>query len=338
VELKLLLKRGAIIAAANWPTIAIQFAVQATFQVLLAVPIMGAAVVVAVLLGGDLAHLLAGTTRDIFEAITRALAAEPFALACFLTAFAIVLIGGSVFAFLVKGGTVAIFAAANEASGPIEREPLTFDLLQRTSRFTLEGFTSGCQLLFKRYLVLGLTLMAAYGISACAYLAVVVFGYRAAGSGGFFVGWTFLAAAAGLLLAVWITVVNVIYLLMQVVIAVENVGLVAAGRAVAEFVRADLRSLGGVFLVGLAMIVGAILASALAWSGVGLIAFVPLVGLAVFPLQIIALLVRGLVFQYIGLTALGAYITLYRRHVDRSATARARVSIDSSRGAIGSFG
>jgi hypothetical protein len=33
----------------------------------------------------------------------------------------------------------------------------------------------------------------------------------------------------------------------------------------------------------------------------------------VFPLQIVALLMRGLVFEYIGLTALGAYVTLYRR-------------------------
>jgi hypothetical protein len=33
----------------------------------------------------------------------------------------------------------------------------------------------------------------------------------------------------------------------------------------------------------------------------------------VFPLQIAALLLRGLVFEYLGLTALGAYLTLYRR-------------------------
>ena len=40
-------------------------------------------------------------------------------------------------------------------------------------------------------------------------------------------------------------------------------------------------------------------ASALAWSGVGLIAFVPLVGLAVFPLQIAALHpARACVFEY----------------------------------------
>ena len=36
-----------------------------------------------------------------------------------------------------------------------------------------------------------------------------------------------------------------------------------------------------------------------------------------FPLQIVALLMRGLVFEYIGLTALGAYLTLYRRRAEQ---------------------
>jgi hypothetical protein len=70
------------------------------------------------------------------------------------------------------------------------------------------------------------------------------------------------------------------------------------------------------------------LASALAWSGVGLIAFVPLIGLAVIPLQLAALVVRGLVFEYLGLTALGAYVTLYVNHAARRTEAieRARVA------------
>jgi hypothetical protein len=45
-----------------------------------------------------------------------------------------------------------------------------------------------------------------------------------------------------------------------------------------------------------------------------LISFVPFVGLAVFPLQAIAWFVRGMLFQYLGLTALGSYLTLYRGH------------------------
>jgi hypothetical protein len=104
-------------------------------------------------------------------------------------------------------------------------------------------------------------------------------------------------------------------LLTQIAIAVDDVGVGEGFRAVARFIRAEYRELGGVFLVVFVVIVGATFASALAWSGVGLIAFVPLVGFAVFPLQIVALIVRGLVFEYIGITALGSYVTLYRRHM-----------------------
>src|SRR5256885_16544562 len=60
LDLKHLLKRGALLAAANWQTVAIQFVAETTFQVLLAVPIVGAAVLVAVLLGGNLSELLQG--------------------------------------------------------------------------------------------------------------------------------------------------------------------------------------------------------------------------------------------------------------------------------------
>jgi hypothetical protein len=60
-------------------------------------------------------------------------------------------------------------------------------------------------------------------------------------------------------------------------------------------------------------VAAATVASALAWSGVGLVAFIPLIGLAVIPLQLAALVVRGLAFEYIGLTALGAYLTSYAR-------------------------
>ncbi len=60
------------------------------------------------------------------------------------------------------------------------------------------------------------------------------------------------------------------------------------------------------------MVVAATLASAFAWSGVALIAFIPFIGLVVVPLQLFALLLRGVLFEYIALTALGAYVTLYR--------------------------
>jgi hypothetical protein len=330
LDLKLLLKRGALLAAANWPVVVIQFAAQTTFQVLLAVPIIGAAVLVAALLGGDLANLLEGGMREIFATITSALVSEPFALAAFIVAFVIALLGGSVLMFLVKGGTVDVVLAANGQVGPIERAPITLTAVSDASAFSIARFITGCGRLFRPYVRLGLVLMVAYAATGIGYLAFIVYGYRAAGGGVLFVGWTFLAAIATITLFLWITAINLLYLLVQIAIACGHQTLGDAAREIARFTRARFRELSGIFIVVFGMVVAAWIASALAWSGVGLIAFVPLVGLAVFPLQLAALLLRGLVFEYIGLTAMGAYVTLYRRYAADAARSAAAVQPDAT--------
>lgn len=328
MRLKLLLKRGALTAAANWPVVLIQFAAQTTFQALLAVPIIGAAILVAVLLGGDLGHLLQGSMRDIFATIASALTSEPFALAAFILAFAIALLGGSALMFLVKGGTVDVMLAADEAAGIVEREPLTLAVLREGAAFSVRRFITGCARLFRRYLTLGIVLMFAYALTAAAYLAFIVYGYRGAGEGVLFLGWTVLAALVTIVLFLWITAVNLVYLLLQIATAAGAPTLLAATRASMRFIRAEISDLSRLFLIVFGMVVAAWLASALAWSGVGLIAFVPLVGLAVFPLQIAALLLRGLVFEYIGLTAMGSYVSLYRRHLAAQASASRETAPD----------
>jgi len=333
LDLKHLLKRGALLTAANWPVVAVQFAAETTFQVLLAVPIVGAAILVAVLLGGDLTDLLQGSLREIFTTIASTLLSEPVALVAFVTAFSLVLLGGSVLMFVVKGGTVDVLLAANATAGPIEREPLDIDGLRSAARFTLERFVSGCTRLHRQYIALGLILIAVYGLSVGGYLAFVVYGYRAAGAGGFLLWWTAIAAAAAAGLVVWITVVNLLYLLMQIAMAAEGVGLGDGARTVARFIRAEFRELAGVFLVVFGLVVAATLASALAWSGVGLIAFVPLVGLAVFPLQLAALVIRGLVFEYLGLTALGAYVALYHGQAARRSAVADRTGMAATESA-----
>src|SRR3954470_16473757 len=125
LDLRHLLKRGALLAAANWQVVAIQFVVETTFYVLLAVPVVGAAILVAVLLGANLADLLQGGPRDIFTAVASALMSEPVAFVAFIVAFSVVLLGGLALMFVVKGGTVVALLDANAAAGPIEREPLT---------------------------------------------------------------------------------------------------------------------------------------------------------------------------------------------------------------------
>ncbi len=321
VDLKLLLKRGALLTAANWPVVAIQFAAQLTFQALLFVPIIGAAVLVGALLGTDISNLLEGGLRESFTTIAAALVGEQVALIAFVAAFGIVLAGGSILMFLLKGGAVDALLTADTVAGPIEREPVTVATLRRASSFGIAPFVRACGRLFRRYLALGVALVAAYLLTAGAYLTFIAYGYRAAAESGLVAPWVLAAAMSTVALVLWITAVNLLYLLLQIATAADDLQFGQAVRTVARFIRSEFLELGGVFLVALGMLLAATLASALAWSGVGLIAFVPLVGLAVLPLQIAALLIRGLVFEYIGLTAMGAYITLYRRFAARDPVA-----------------
>jgi hypothetical protein len=315
MNLKFLLKRGALVAVANWPTIAIQFAAETTFQMLLAVPLIGAAILVAALLGGDLTELLRGGPRDIIATLAGILMAEPLALVAFIAAFTIVLVGGSILTFMVKGGTVDVLVGAEAAAGPIEHEPLTYErVFQAAAYFTLDRFLLGCRRLFRRYVALGSMLIVVYGVTGGVYIAFVVYGYRAVAGRWLIIEWTFIAAIAAAALVGWITLVNWYYLLLQIAMATDDIGFGPAVVSVARFVRAEFRELVQVFGVILVVIVASTFASALAWSGVGLIAFVPLVGLAVFPLQLLALLLRGIVFEFIGLGALAAYAALYHRY------------------------
>jgi hypothetical protein len=309
LNLKLLLKRGALMTAANWPTVVIQFVAETAFQVLVAIPILGA----AVLVGTDLTDLLQGGLRDIATRIAGALTSEPVALASFGVAFSLTLTAASVLMFLVKGGVLDVLLVAHESAGAFEREPISIDSIEPAACFTLDRFIKGCGRLFRPYLALGFALFVAYALTAAAYVAFAVYGFRAASGVMGVVGLTFLAAFAAVVLIVWITLVNFVYLLMQIAMAADNLRFSDALRSVTGFMRAEFRLLAQVFLVVLAVEMGATLVSALAWSGLGLIAFVPLVGLAVIPLQLVALAVRGLAFAYIGLTAAGAYLTLYRR-------------------------
>lgn len=309
MDVKLLLKRGALLAAANWPLVAIQFAAETTFQVLLAVPVIGGAILVVAILGANASNLLQGRVRDMAATVAASLAAEPVALVSFIVAFGIVLAGGSMLVFLVKGGVIDVLLSANDEAGAIEQEPLTLHGVQAASRFTLARFTGGCARLFRRYTILGLYLTGVYVVTGALYVAGAIYTFDVLENNRlFFVVW----APVTLLLLIWISLVNVAYALLQLIIAAENVGIREGLGIISAFARARLRPLGLLLLVVFLLLSSAWVVSILAWSGVGLVAFVPLVGLAVFPLQLVALLMRGLVYEYIGLTALGAYLALYR--------------------------
>jgi hypothetical protein len=311
--LKLPIKRGALLALANWPVVVLQFIAEATFKILLAVPIVGGTFLVALALNEDVQHVL-GEQLDLRESATgvaTSLMAHPIALTSFLLALAVVVIGGSALMFILKGGTLAVIVDAQRHAGPLERYPVRLALLRRASRTNVDVFLEGTRRLRQRFLRLGAFLLATYLVSGLLYLVVVVAGYRAVGDEGFLVGWTVIAALCSALLVAWLTLVNTGYLILQVVMAARDVSVRTAARETLRLLRVDTARMLGVFAVTVSLVGIATLASIVATAGLGLISFVPFVGLAVLPLQLLAWLLRGLVFQYLGLTSAGAYLSLY---------------------------
>jgi hypothetical protein len=110
------------------------------------------------------------------------------------------------------------------------------------------------------------------------------------------------------------SLLNLVYLMTQMVIVVDDVSVRRAVRKVFAFMRARPSEIAGIFGVVLVMVVVALVASWLGTIGLGLISWVPMVALVVLPLQVAAWLLRGFVFQYLALTALGAYLTQYRHY------------------------
>jgi hypothetical protein len=313
--LKPTLKRGALIAAANWQITLIQSVADALFKLLIAVPVIGGVFLVGLVLGAEPAGLMALDWRELVTTIVGALLSQPLVLSAFLASLGVVVVGGSLFVFLVKGGTVATLVEGDLHAGAIEQPPLQFAALARAGRFSAEAFIASCSRLFPRYARLGFGLMTLYVLSGAAYLSTVV-ASRATGE-----GWG-LTALVTVIFVMWITVLNLAYLLLQIIVAADDCSVATAVRRATAFVRAEATDVAGVFGVVLALVVCATGASLLATAALGLIGFVPLLGIAVVPLQLAAWLLRGVVFQYIGLTAIGAYLRLYRGYTRQAAPGR----------------
>jgi hypothetical protein len=303
--LKAAVKRGALIAAANWQVTLIQATADSLFKLLLASPIIGGVFLVALVLGGDPESLMSLEWREMAATIVSTLLSQPLVLTLFLLAVAVVAVGGSFFVFLIKAGTVATIVRSDRDAGAIEDPPLRVDMVARASRFSVDSYVEACQILFPRYARLGVILMAVYMASGIAYLTLVA--YRVGGE-----GWAMTTLITASFIA-WITIVNLLYLLVQIVIAADDCSVASAARRVGTFLRREIRTVGAIFLLVLALVVAATGASLLATAALSLVAFVPFVGLAALPLQLFAWLLRGVVFQYLGLTSVGAYLKVYRR-------------------------
>ena len=312
--LKSVLKRGALVAAANWQVTLIQATADTLFKLLIAVPVIGGILLAMLVVGAEPRELISLDWREMGLTIARALLSHPVVLAAFLLAVGVVAVGGSLFIFLLKGGTVSVLVRGERDAGPIELPPLHLDAIRRAARFSPEVYVEASRELFPRYARLGVILMAVYAASGAGYLASV-FGIGLIGD-----RWG-MAALATAGFVVWITLVNLIYLLVQIAVAADDCSVATASRRVAGFLRHERRRVAITFLVVLGLVVLATGASVLATAALGLIAFVPFVGLAVLPLQLLAWIFRGIVFQFLGLASVGAYVNLYRSRVGDDAGA-----------------
>ena len=304
------LKRGSLIAAANWQVVAIQSVADTTFKLLLAVPIVGGGVLATTLLGSDLGDVLAGDLRRMLFGVAETLAARPLALASYLFGFGVVLAGGSGLMFLAKGGTVGVLVLADRSGGPVERPPLRVAGFRRAMLFSIETFTAAAARLFRRYLLLGVMLAVAYLVAAALCGGIAYGLYVLGGDRPLLLG-SVVAVGVSLFVSL-VTIVNVFYLLSQIVIAVNDSRVGAAMRDVGRFVRGEFWRVSRVFGVTVLLLLLATFLSVVATWGFYLVAYAPLAGLVVLPLQLGAWLLRSLVFQYLGLTALSAYLSLYR--------------------------
>jgi hypothetical protein len=285
----------------------VQFVADTLFKTLIAVPIVGGLMLVALVVGGNPFDLL--RVDDLTQTVSTmvgVLLAQPAALAAFVFALGVILIGGSVMMFAVKAGSVTVLLAGDRSAGTIEVPPLRMSAMREANQATLERFSLGVRSLFSRYLRLGIALTIAYALIGVAYLAFL-FGPSISDT----LDKPLAVTLASLTVLVAITLVNFLYLLLQIVMAAEDCGVLEAVPHVARLLRRRTKALSQVLAAILALMLMATGASILATTALGLIAFVPFVGLAALPLQVFAWLVRGVVFQFVGLTSVATYLRLH---------------------------
>lgn len=320
LRLRVALRRGGLVTAANWPLVVAEFAADTLYKAALGVPVVGGALMVAVLVGGDLSSLLSQGLRTGAGMVLTSLFGSPVALASFILAVGVVAVGGAVILFLVKAGSLTVLIRGErQASDELHAGSLRFDLMRRASASELEVFVGGVRNCGRRFAMLGGWMIAGYILIGGGYAAAMITAYRWAARTEWISAFPLILLVATSALVVLITILNLLYLLLQIIVVSEDCSLGDAAAHLRMFLMHDSRQVAGIFGVILTITVAGTAASLLVTAGLGLIAWVPLVGLAVVPLQAAAWLARGLVFEGIDLTALAAYAAQYRRFVEQDA-------------------
>jgi hypothetical protein len=313
LPLRAALTRGALIAAANWPVVVVDFVIESLYKLAVAVPIVGGGLMVAVLMGDDVRTFFAESLRSGADLVLSALGSAPIALAAYLGAVAFVAAGGSVVMFVIKTGTLTILVDAERIAGDMQQEPVHLSTLRQIARFAAPRVIGAAKQFGRRAAWLALWLGAAYAVVVGTYVFAIANAYSFTAALDWTPAWPLLVLIATSICVVTIVAINVGYDLVRVIIVTDDCGVLAAIRRLRVFMIADARQVLGIFGVVGSLLLLATAASLLVTAGLTFVAWVPLASLIVLPLQFAAWIIRGLVFQFVGLTALSAYQAQYRR-------------------------
>jgi len=313
LPLRAAITRGALITLANWPTVLIDFAAESIYKLALAVPVIGGAFMVALLMGADIQTLLADGVLIAADRMLGLLREAPIALLAFLAAVSVVAFGGAILMFIVKAGTLTVLVEGERNAGEIQRPPIRLSALRTASAYSVDSVLRGARRFQGRAARLAAWLGAVYVLVGSAYVVVVTYGVQWAAASRWASVWPLLVLMATSVFVVSLVAANLIFDLMRVVIVNDDCGVREAARRVRRFLLADARQVLGIFGTMFLVLRAAEAASIVATAGLTVVAWAPLAGIIVLPLQLAFWIVRGLFFQCAGLATLSAYQTQYRR-------------------------
>jgi hypothetical protein len=308
LPLRAALTRGVLLVAANWPIVVVDFGIESLYKLAVSVPVFGGALMAGALAHGDLRNVVADGVGPTANLVLGALAESPIALSAFLGALAIAAIAGAVLMFVVKTGTLAVLVAADREVGDVQAEPFDTETLKGASRFRLDAVVAAARHFATRAVALALGLGAIDLLVGLGYVAIVVPRAWAPGA-----AWPVLVLAATSAAVVSIEAASLAYDLLRVIVVTDDCRVREAVTRLRRFVIEDARQVLGIFGVMAAVVLLAGAASLLATAGLAPVAYMPIVGLTIVPLQAALWLFRGLLFQGLSLASLSAYQTQYRR-------------------------
>jgi hypothetical protein len=312
LPLRAALTRGALVTLGNWPVVLADFAIESLYKMALVVPVVGGALMVSVLAGGTVRAIVADGVRPAAGRIIAALLGSPVALSSFIAALAIVGAGGAVLMFVLKGGTLAVIVAG-ERKAPETRRGARYASMARAFAFDLDTLLTGVRQFSGRMRTLSLGLAAVYAVLGVVYVVALLGAFRLADRPGLgVIGPLAVTASTGAIVVV-LALVNVTFDVLRVIVVSDDCRLREAASRLSTFLVHDARQVLGIFAVMTGLFALTTAASVLVAAGLTLVAWVPIVGIVVLPLQLAAWLIRGLLFQWMSLSAICAYQAQYRR-------------------------